>query len=210
MRNHESYLLLASQIELSNITQQRLSVNLYANFGKSHVQLEIFYKLWFIIKIIVKQTNPPLSSQVRYKSTSRRYTEEGAYMAVKVNWNTVHSLMEPPLVGAKFIITRARAKQLYEILKTEFPTESKKIAPAIKREIEQGNHDTHICFYVDDNDGDSYIALQCASMHLIFNTMDYYDHRPTTDEKPFKGKECSVCPYCDPERNNCSHRHEVC
>lgn len=127
----------------------------------------------------------------------------------KVTWASVKCTAERPTTGAKLIITRAKAKQLLEILTTEFKLESQRIVPAIKRELEHGSHDTHIGFYVDDNDADGFIALQCASMQLTFNLIDYYDDRDQND-KPFNDKECSVCPYCDPERINCSHRKEVC
>lgn len=123
-----------------------------------------------IIKIIIK---PQPKRLKKNNSTSRRYTEEGANMAQKkITWSTVKCTAERPTEGAELIITRAKAKQLLEILTTEYKSFS--IASAIKKELECGSHDTHIGFYVDGNDIEGYEALQNACMQLVFNHINYY------------------------------------
>ena len=95
----------------------------------------------------------------------------------KVTWAAVKCTAERPAVGAELIITRVKAKRLLEILTTKYKYESSLIVPAIKRELEHSSHDTHIGFYVDDNDVEGYEALQNACIQLVFSYINVYDDR---------------------------------
>lgn len=67
----------------------------------------------------------------------------------------------------RYVLTRTRAKHLLPLLEA-YPRESKSLVQDITYELEHGDDDTHIAFYIDDNDLDTVTALQFACLDYVF------------------------------------------
>lgn len=74
--------------------------------------------------------------------------------------------------GTRLVVTRKRAQQLVDILKSEFNYESSYIVPSIEYELAHGTHDTHISFVIDENDMDGYTAFTYA---CVLSTVNYQE-----------------------------------
>lgn len=70
---------------------------------------------------------------------------------------------------SRYVITRSKAQDLLCILCGKYPIESSRVTTSINYELEHSQHDTHISFYVDNNDVDGLTAIQYACTLLIFN-----------------------------------------
>lgn len=87
---------------------------------------------------------------------------------------TVTSTAEKPEHGVRYVITRARALSLMNILHEEFPMESSRVVPIIKHELEHGTHNTHICFYVPESDCDAICVIPLACAQLLFKEQETF------------------------------------
>lgn len=67
----------------------------------------------------------------------------------------------------RYVLTRTRAKHLLPLLE-DYPQESKSLIQDITYEMEHGDDDTHIAFYIDDNDIDTLTALQFVCLDYVF------------------------------------------
>ena len=67
----------------------------------------------------------------------------------------------------RYVLTRTRAKHLLPLLEA-YPQEAKSLIQDITYELEHGDDDTHIAFYVADNNLDAAIALQFACLDYVF------------------------------------------
>lgn len=73
----------------------------------------------------------------------------------------------------RLVTTRARATQMLEIMKKEFPRMTEHLRERIDYELKNSEHDKYVAFYIYDDNVDEATALQLTCMQMCFTYIDW-------------------------------------